>query len=292
MLPEHIMRELRYIELAAAKRIRSDRIGTYTSRQRGGGFDFDEHRAYRQGDDVRTIDWNVTARMNAPFVRKTHADRELNVMVALDLSRSMAFGTGPQSKRERMLYVAACLVFSAVADQVNTGFLAFSDRVLTFQPPRRARARAWQLLEDLWAVKPQGASTAIVPVARFLVDQLRARSIVFLVSDFLTRENLDESADLRALAVRHDVIAVVLEDPAEVALVGGSGTLTFKDLESGRRLRVALTPRLRQEYADAVGQRRRDLVDTFYRTRMEHVFLRSDQDLVQPLLRLFATRRD
>ena len=150
MLPEHIIRELRYIELAASKRIRSDKVGTYTSRRRGSGFDFDELRAYREGDDVRRIDWNVTARMNMPYVRETHAERELNAIVALDVSRSMAFGTGEYTKQERMLFIAACLVFSAVADQVNTGFLAFSDRVLSYEPPRRARARAWQMLEDLW----------------------------------------------------------------------------------------------------------------------------------------------
>lgn len=292
MLPEHLVRELRYIELAASKRIRSEKIGTYTSRRRGGGFDFDQHRAYREGDDVRRIDWNVTARMNVPFVRETHAERELNVVVALDVSRSMAFGTGAQSKQERMLFIAACLVFSAVADQINTGFLVFSDRVLDYQPPRRARARAWRMLEDLWSLEPQGHDTSIVPATRFLSERLRAASIVFLVSDFMTNEDLGASLDLKALAVRHDVVAVVVEDPAEIALPQGTGTLTVRDLESGGRLRVALGGRLRRDYADAIARRRRELVDTFYRLQMEHVFLRSDQDVLEPLLRLFATRRD
>jgi uncharacterized protein (DUF58 family) len=183
-------------------------------------------------------------------------------------------------------------VFSAVADQVNTGFLAFSDRVLTYRQPRRARARAWSMLDELWALEPEGRDTAILPAARYLSDRLKAVSIIFLVSDFITTEDLGAARDLKALAVRHDVIAVVVEDPAEIGLPSaGGGAVTMRDLETGRRTRVGLTRGLRQEYAGAVDRRRRDLVNMFYRTRMDHVFLRSDQDVVEPLLRLFAARR-
>jgi uncharacterized protein (DUF58 family) len=177
MLPDHIVRQLRYIELNTAKRIRTLRVGTFTSRLRGSGFDFDQHSLYREGDDVRRIDWNVTARMNAPYVRETHADRELNVVVALDLTKSMQFGTGSHSKKEMMLFVAACIVFSAVADQINTGFLAFTDKVVTYRPPKRARARAWTMLEEIWALEPTGRETKILPAAKFLSGQLkRSRS--------------------------------------------------------------------------------------------------------------------
>ena len=144
MLPDHLIHELRYIEVYTGRRFPNLRAGAYRSRLRGPGFDFDEHRVYRPGDDVRRIDWNVTARMNAPFVRETHAERELNVVIAIDVSRSMALGTARYSKKELLLLVTACLVFSALADQINTGFLAFSDRVLRYHPPRRTRARAWE----------------------------------------------------------------------------------------------------------------------------------------------------
>ena len=131
------MRELRYIEVATARKIRNLRVGTYTSPLRGPGFDFDEHQPYRPGDDVRRIDWNVTARLDAPFVRHTHAERELNMMVAMDVSRSMALGTSHYSKREAMTFITGSLLFSALSNQINTGFLAFADRVL-----RRARRGA------------------------------------------------------------------------------------------------------------------------------------------------------
>ena len=155
MIPEHVMRELRYIEVSSAKKIRTLRVGAYTSRLRGSGFDFDEHQAYRPGDDVRRIDWNVTARMNAPYVRHTHAERELNVMIALDVSRSMELGTSHASKKEAMTFITASLLFSALSDQINTGFMAFADRVVAFSRPRRTRAAAWEVLQQCWSLAPQ-----------------------------------------------------------------------------------------------------------------------------------------
>lgn len=290
MLPDHLVRELRYIEVYTRRKIPNLRVGAYTSRLRGGGFDFDEHRVYRPGHDVRRIDWNVTARMNAPFVRETHAERELNVMIAVDLSRSMAFGTARYSKKELMLLVTACLVFSTLADQINTGFLAFSDRVLSYHPPRRARARAWSLLEELWSLEPPSGRTAILPAVRFLSGHLK-EGVIFLVSDFLTDEDLFSASDLKILAARHDLIAVVVEDPAEAALPPGNGAIRVRDLESGADVRVGLDRDLRQRHADGMRRRREDLKRAFYRVPMDHVFVRSDRHVVEPLLELFARRR-
>ena len=135
MIPAAVMRELRYIEVYTAKTIRNLRVGAYTSPLRGPGFDFDEHQPYRPGDDVRRIDWNVTARLGAPFVRHTHAEREMNVMVVMDVSRSMALGSSAYSKREALTYISGSILFSAISDQINTGFMAFADRVLMTTTP-------------------------------------------------------------------------------------------------------------------------------------------------------------
>lgn len=285
------MRELRYIEVYTARKIRNLRVGTYTSRLRGAGFDFDEHRLYRPGDDVRRIDWNVTARLNAPFVRETHADRELNVMIAVDLSRSMAFGTARYDKKELTLLIAACLVFSALSDQINVGVLAFADRVLSYHPPRRARARAWRLLEELWELDPPPSQTAILPAVRFLAAHLKTVSMIFLVSDFLSDEDVGAARDLKALAARHDVIAVIVEDPAEAALPAGGGAVTLRDVESGAEARVGLSRALRDEYAALAGRRRAELTRSFYRVPVDHVVVRSDRTVLEPLLRLFLRRR-
>src|SRR5438093_8833528 len=250
MIPEHVRKELRYIEVYTAKRIRNLRVGQYTSRQRGPGFDFDEHQPYRHGDDVRRIDWNVTARMGAPYVRHTHAERELNVMVVIDLSRSMELGTARRSKKELMTLITGSLLFSAVADQINAGFLAFSDRVIDYHPPRRTRAAAWQVLERCWALAPSPGTTALLPTIRHLLKALSRMSIVFIVSDFLTDEDLFGSQELAMLATKHDVIAVVVEDATEAALPGGRGYLRVRDLESGRQVAVSLSSTTRRLYAD------------------------------------------
>jgi uncharacterized protein (DUF58 family) len=290
MLPSHVVRELRYIELYTWKRMRNLRVGTYTSRLRGAGFDFDEHRLYRPGDDVRRIDWNVTARLQVPFVRETHADRELSVVIALDVTRSMMFGTG-QSKRELMLFVAACLVFSGLADQINIGFAAFTDRVLLYHAPRASRARAWSTLEDLWKLDPLPARTAVLPAVRFLSGHLKKASIVFLISDFMNDEPLSGANDLKALAAVHDVIGVVVEDPAESALPPGRSAIRFRDLESGAGVRIGLSPQVRRQYAELMQRRREELADAFYGVPMDHLFVRADRGAIEPLMRLFAARK-
>jgi uncharacterized protein (DUF58 family) len=284
------MRELRYIELYTAKRIRNLRVGPYTSPQRGPGFDFDEHQQYRQGDDVRRIDWNVTARMGTPYVRHTHAERELNMMIAIDVSRSMELGAAGRSKKELMTFITGSLLFSAVSDQINTGFLAFSDRVLEYQPPRRTRAAAWSVLERCWALSPRPATTALLPAVRHLLKTLKRMSVVFIVSDFISDEDLFGGQELAMLAAKHDVVAVVPQDATEAAMPAGRGYLRVRDLESGRQVPVSLSGRTRRAYADEMRARSDALARAFYRVPMDHVFVPTDGSPVEPLLSLFAAR--
>jgi len=291
MIPADVMRELRYIELYSARKTRNLRIGPYTSPLRGPGFDFDEHRPYRPGEDVRRIDWNVTARMNAPYLRQTHAERELNVVAALDLSPSMAFGSSRYSKKEVMTFIAASILFSATSDQINVGFLAFSDRVLHWAPPRRAGGRAWRLLEELWEIEAGGSRTAMVPAIEQLVTLLRGMTIVCLVSDFITDDEVFGSRALRMLASHHDVVAIVPEDPGETALPSGRGTLRLRDPESGRAVAIKLDTKNRNAYRQEIAGRRQAIVDACYRVPIDCVFVPSDQPVMEPVLNLFARRR-
>ena len=291
MIPEHVMRELRYIEVATARKIRNQRVGTYQSPLRGPGFDFDEHQPYRPGDDVRRIDWNVTARMGTPFVRHTHAEREMNVMVVMDVSRSMAVGSAGHSKREALTYISASILFSALADQINAGFMAFSDRVLLATPPRRTRAAAWTVLEQAWALKPPASKTLLLPAIRQLSSMLKRMSVVFFVSDFVVSDDALNSPDLAQLAARHDLIAIVPEDRAETTLPSGSGYVHLRDVESGRRVSVGLGRQARANYAAAVEDRRAELARAFYRVPMDHVFVPTQGSPVLPVMSLFARRK-
>ena len=291
MIPEHLVRELRYVELCAARRIRSLRIGTYTSPLRGDGFDFDQHRPYRPGDDVRRIDWNVTARLGVPFLRQTHAESELNIVLAADLSRSMRFASGLRSKHETLTLVTASLLFSAISDQINTGFLAFTDRVLKWTAPSANKGRAWATLTDLWELKTPGKRTAILPAVGHLLETLKRTTLVFLVSDFLTEEDLGASRELAMLASRHDVIAVVLDDPAEMKLPVGSGFVRVRDVESGVEMTLGLNNEVRQLYGETIRQKRNDLLRTFYRTGVDHVIIDTQRGFVEPLMALFERRK-
>ena len=290
MIPEHVMHELRYIEVYTARKIRNQRVGVYQSPLRGSGFDFDEHQAYRPGDDVRRIDWNVTARMGAPFVRHTHAERELNVMIVMDVSRSMALGSSGYSKREALTYITGSILFSALSDQINTGFLAFSDRVHTYSPPRRTRAAAWSILEECWALKPGARRTLMRPAIDHLLTSLKRMCVVFIVSDFMTDDDALASGQMGQLGARHDVIAVVPEDPAEVTLPAGSGYVRIKDVESGARASIALGSATRRRFEAAVKARRDELTRAFYRVPMDHVFVPTDRSPVLPILSMFARR--
>jgi len=291
MIPEHVMQELRYIEVATSRKIRNQRVGTYQSPLRGPGFDFDQHQPYRPGDDVRRIDWNVTARMDAPFVRHTHAEREMNVVAAMDLSRSMNLGSTKYSKREALTFIAGSILFSAIADQINAGFVAFGDRILLSAPPRRTRAAAWKVLEEAWALKPSSSKTLMLPLVRHLAVTLKRMSLIFIISDFVTADNVLESPELAQLAAKHDVIAVVPEDRAETELPAGAGYVQVRDIESGRRMSIGLGRHSREQYAAAVAARREQLVHAFYRVPMDHVFVPTTGSPVLPVLSLFDRRR-
>jgi uncharacterized protein (DUF58 family) len=214
----------------------------------------------------------------------------MNVVIAMDLSRSMELGTSHYSKREALTFITGSLLFSALSDQINTGFLAFADRVLTYSPPRRTRAAAWAVLQQCWALSPSPATTALLPAIRHLAKSLKRTSLVFLVSDFMTDEDVFGSPELGILTTRHDVVAVVPEDPAEATLPPGRGFIQLRDLETGRELSVSLNPTSRRRYAEAARRRREALTRDFYRARVDHVFVPTDQSPVEPLLSLFARR--
>ena len=189
-----------------------------------------------------------------------------------------------------MTLITASLLFSAVSDQINTGFLAFADRVLEYTPPRRTRASAWAVLERCWALSPRPGRTAILPAIRHLLSTLKRMSVVFIVSDFITDEDLFGSQELAMLAAKHDVIAVVPQDPSEMVLPEGRGYIQVQDLESGRHAAVTLSARTRRAYAAEMRARRDELSHAFYRLSMDHVFVPTDGSPVEPLLELFARR--
>jgi uncharacterized protein (DUF58 family) len=229
--------------------------------------------------------------MGAPFVRHTHAEREMNAIVAMDVSRSMALGSREHSKREALVYITGSILFSAISDQINTGFVAFGDRVLMSSPPKRSRAAAWSVLEQCWALKPSSRRTRMIPAIDHLMTSLKRMSVIFIVSDFVTDDDVLASPELAQLAAKHDVIAVVPVDRAETELPSGAGYVQLRDLESGRRVSVGLGRQSRAAYAAAIRDRREELARAFYRVPMDHAFVPTEGSPVLPVLSMFARRK-
>jgi uncharacterized protein (DUF58 family) len=291
MIPPQVLQQLRYIEIDSARTVRSARVGPHRSRPRGPGFEFDQHVPYRSGDDVRRIDWNVTARLNAAYVRQTFAERELDLVLVLDTSTSMRLGASSGSKKEALTYISGSLLFSAARDQINAGFIAFSDQVLAWSPPRPATGRAWRTLEEIWGLEPASGATAMLPAIRHLQASLRSMAVVVLISDFLVEDALLSSPEFRILATSHDVVALVIEDAADTELPPGRGYVRVRDVESGRERVIALNGRTRSAYAESVETRRRAMKDSAYRLGIDVLTVSADQPVLQPVIDMFASRR-
>ncbi|OFW38496.1 MAG: hypothetical protein A3J28_02720 [Acidobacteria bacterium RIFCSPLOWO2_12_FULL_60_22] len=294
MLAPELAEELRYIEITASRRIRSLRYGQSRSPIRGSGYEFETHLKYTIGEDLRRVDWNVSARMQELYLKRQFEEREVTVFLVVDVSRSMDFSTAAHSKRTRVLQVAAALGFSAASDSCNFGFLAFSDRVEAFEAARKGRGHVWRAIDQLYNLQPKRRGTDWGLALRFLRSHLRRMSIIFLLSDFITdpaATGLAELPDLKVLAQRHDVVPVIFGDQIEANLPVGRGLLRFRSAESGQEMLLSLSSSQRKRFETFVEGRKEDLQSLFYSLGMECLFLQVGQPFMDPLMTLFERRR-
>lgn len=261
--------------------------GEYHSVFRGRGMEFDEVRQYVPGDDVRTIDWNVTARQGEPFVKSFVEERELTVNFLVDLSGSTDFGLDRRTKGETAAEITAVLAMSAVRNKDKVGLIPFTDRVERFIPPRKGRGHVLRLVRDILFFRPAGSGTEIGAALEFAARVQRRRSVVFLISDF---QDAGFQRPLMVLANRHDVIAVQVVDPVERAL-GGEGLVEIEDPETGERALVDLTDaRLREAFARTRRERQLRLEETFQRAGVDHIVVETGADYVTPMRQFFLRR--
>jgi uncharacterized protein (DUF58 family) len=289
-LPE-VLRQVRRIELRTRGLVSSRFSGEYHSVFKGQGIEFVEVREYLPGDDVRAIDWNVSARTGGVFVKKYVEERELTVLLMVDLSGSQRFGTRGRFKSEMVAEVAASLAMSAVRNNDRVALLVFTDRVELFVPPRKGRRHVLRILRDLLAFRPAGAGTDLGGALEYATRLLRSRSIVFVVSDFLGAAGSEgfERA-LRVAAHRHDVVPVTLADPADLELPD-AGLLRVVDPETGRLVVVdSGSARVRARYAAAVQEERTGLRRAFRRLGLDEIGLRTDEPTSTAILSFFRRR--
>src|SRR5262252_653683 len=273
MLPREVIRQIRRLPLRARRAVEDLLGGEYRSVFKGSGIAFEEVREYQPGDDIRAIDWNVTARIGHPFIKRFIEERELTVMLLVDCSGSNQFGTRLQQKREVAAELAAVLAFSAISNNDKVGLIAFTDRVERFVPPRKGTRHVLRLIRDVLFYQPQHRGTALQQALDYLNRVLHRRTIVFLLSDFLDR---DYERTLKRSGRRHDLIAVRIADPREEELPS-VGLLEVEDAETGAHLLLDTRSRqVREAFARTAAERRAALAQLTRSARIDLVEVLTD----------------
>ena len=287
LIPKEILRRVRELEIRTRRAVRDILAGQYSSVFRGQGIEFSEVRAYAPGDDVRTIDWNVTARFGHPFVKRFVEERELTVMLLLDGSASGAFGSGRAWKSERAAEAAALLAAAAIRNNDKVGLVVFTDRVEKYLRPEKGRSHVLRVIREALFFRPQGTRTRIASALEHVSNVQKRRAVVFLISDFI-----DSGYDdlLAATARRHDLVVVSMTDPRELELPK-AGLVTLEDAETGQ-IRVIDTSsrRVRRAYETAARKRAASRQALLRRTGVDEIRLQADRPAFGALLEFFRMR--
>ena len=295
---QEMLKKVRAIEIQTRRIVNQTLSGSYRSAFRGRGIDFEEVREYVYGDDVRTIDWNVTARSKRPYVKMFREERELSMILMLDLSASGAFGSHQHTKRELATELAAVLAFSAVSSNDKVGLILFSDHVEKFIVPAKGRKHVLRIIRELLFYEPKGKSTDIVTSLNYVLKMMRKSSVIFLLSDFLQFSDTYPQTDkrhplfktLRLVAQKHDLICGVLSDPREFELPS-VGYVDFEDSETGEVIEInSNSRRFRERYRDLNLRyaKQRDLA--FKQSGLDYMHLRTDEAYIDALRLLFHQR--
>lgn len=287
MLPKELIKKLRKIEITTRRVVNETLAGQYHSVFKGRGMTFEEVRLYQPGDDIRSIDWNVTARMNDAYVKVFAEERELTVMLLVDLSASQDFGSRAKTKGEVAAEIAALLAFSAISNNDRVGLILFTDRVERFVPPKKGRKHVMRLITEILNFRPEGRRTDLNIGLQHLMRVNKRRSVAFLLSDFIA-DGYEES--LRIAARRHDLIPIALRDPLEEALPP-AGIVLVEDPETGERARIDFSsPRVRAHFFRLVTARRQERARLFRKLSMDFVELKADEEYLKPLVTFFRAR--
>jgi uncharacterized protein (DUF58 family) len=284
---KEILKKIRRLELTTRRMVETAFAGHYHSVFRGRGMNFDDFRPYQVGDEIRSIDWNVTARMGEAFVRKYVEERELTVLLLVDISASGGFGSVSESKREVAAEVACLLAFCAIRNNDNVGLLLFTDRTELYIPPKRGRTHTLRIIREILFFEPEGRGTDLAKPLEFINRVTTRRAVIFLLSDFLAESY---ERPLSICGHRHDLIAVPIEDPGEWQLPP-VGIVEIQDPETGVRSKIDFSnSEIQHEFARLTDEQRKNRDAMFRRSKTGTILLRTDQDYF-PILRTFFLHR-
>ncbi len=287
MIPKEVLKRLRRIEIHTARLANDQLVGSYASVFKGRGLAFDEVRMYQPGDDVRFIDWNVTARTSTPHVKVFREEREMTVMLLVDMSGSQAFGTQTMFKRELVAEVSAVLAFSATKNNDRVGLVLFTDDVERIVPPRKGSRHVMRVVAETLQFQPKGHGTRLGRALDALGHLVRRKAVTFVVSDFLGE---DYEHSLRVAAARHDIVPVMVSDPREDELVD-VGLAMCEDLETGELIPVdTADPAVRALYRRQVEQQKAERDGLFRRLSLDAISVRTDRPYITALAEFFRRR--
>ncbi len=287
MIPKELLKKIRRIEIVTSRLVNDIMAGEYHSVFKGRGMEFNEVRHYEQGDDIRFIDWNVTARTGFPHVKRYVEERELTVMLVVDASSSGEFGSTEQMKGEIAAELCALLAFAAIKNNDRIGLLIFTDEVEKFIPPKKGRIHVLRVIRELLYFKPEHRRTDIPIALEFINKVLRRKSVVFLVSDFLS-ENFKHA--LNIANNRHDLVAVKITDPRELALPA-IGMIELQDAETGERVLIDTYDRsVRSTFAKTSRQENTALATMLKSLNIDFIDIATDRPYVDPLVKFFRER--
>ena len=285
MNAEELLKRVRKIEIKARKLSRNIFAGEYHSQFKGRGMAFSEVREYQLGDDVRSIDWNVTARLNKPYVKVFEEERELTVMLLVDVSGSRNFGTISQMKRDMMAEVAATLAFSTIANNDKVGVIFFSDKVEKFIPAKKGKTHVLHIIRELLSYEPSSNGTDMAQALQYFSNAQKRHCTAFLISDFMGSGTIYKP--LLIASNRHEVNAIQIYDRREAELPN-IGLVKFRDAETGNEVWIdTAIDTVRQDYAQAWRSNQDEIEQLFTRTGVSHVSVRTDEDYVKVLMQLF-----
>ncbi len=287
MLPREVLKKIRRIEITTSRLVNDIFSGEYHSSFRGRGMEFSEVRDYIPGDDIRTIDWNVTARYDRPFVKVFREERELTVVIAVDLSASGLFGSGNAFRRDVSAELAALLAFAAIKNNDKVGLLLFTDRIEKFIPPRKGRRHVLRIIRDVLYYTPTGRKTGIADALAYLLNAIKKRSVIFLISDFF---DSGFEKQLSIISNKHDMVAVRVFDPIE-RVWPSSGLINLIDLETGGEMTIDLYDKEnRRRFALAAADRIAKMRQIFLGHNIDYADINTREDYAEPLIKLFEKR--
>ncbi len=288
-----ILSKVKQIEIHTNRLVNDSLVGDYNSVFKGRGMNFDEVREYVAGDDIRTIDWNVTARTGQPYIKKFTEERELTLMLMIDISSSGNFGSGSTTKRELMAELGSILAFSAVKNNDKVGLVLFTDFVELYIPPKKGKSHILRVIREILFFQAKGQATNLEVPLQFLNTVCKKRAVTFLISDFLTDEEQLKSlaTKLRVTAQRHDLIGTIIHDPCDRELPD-LGWITFEDAETGEQIELDCSrPETRKEYKQLATDRLKRIQSILQGSNIDILDLLTNKPYLQPLINFFRLRK-